>query len=151
MEFIDYHQLYIQEKSRVDELQNTIHRINLSQNLTEYLNDIIVNKEDLEYCYETNLITCIKRCLTRNEYLPIKRHNNKVVVYNDDQWVIYTKEHSRKIWNNLHRKILKHFSNFDFTNKKYHFDIFVKKLFLYNIDVCEQHFFNFIKKNFIKK
>ena len=149
METVDYRQLYIQEKSKVDELEDAMHRLYLDKNLTEYLEHVIVRKEDFDYCYETDLMTTFKRCLNRNDCLPIKRHKNKVVIYNNDEWVTYTKEHSRTIWNNLHRKILKDLHSFDGVNKKPHFEHYVKKIFLYNIDVAEQHFFNYIKKNFI--
>ena len=148
METVDYQQLYIQEKSKVDELEHVIHRLNLDKNLNEYLDEVIVRKDDFQYCYDTDLITTFKRCLNRNECLPIKRHKNRVVIYDNDEWVTYTKQHSRKIWNNLHQKIRKHLSELDF-NKKLQFECYVRKLFLYNIPVTEQHFFNYIKKNFI--
>lgn len=149
MEIVDYHQLYIQEKSKVGELEDTIHRLNLDKNLDEYLEEVVVRKEDFEYCYETDLMTTFKRCLNRNECLPIKRHKNRIVIYDNNEWVTYTKHHSRKIWNNLHRKINTHLSGFDAKNNKQHFEGYVKKIFLYNIEVCEQHFFNYIKKKFI--
>lgn len=148
MEIVDYHQLYIQEKSKVDELEDTIHRLNLDKNLDEYLEEVVVRKEDFEYCYETNLMATFKRCLNRNECLPIKRHKNRVVIYDNNEWVTYTKVHSRKIWNDLHRKINTYLSGFDAKNNKQHFEGYVKKIFLYNIEVCEQHFFNYIKKKF---
>ena len=151
MEVIDYQQLYIEEKSKVAYLQYTIQNINLPQTLTEYLYTIVVDEGDFQYCYQNNLINTFKRCLNRNHCLPIKRENNKVLIYGNDQWIIYTKEHSKRIWNDLHRKILKHFLNFDHTNKHEQFERYVKKLFLYNVAVFEQHFFNYIKKNFIKK
>ena len=134
METVDYQQLYIQEKSKVNELEHTIHRLNLDKNLNQYLDEVIVRKDDFQYCYDTDLITTFKRCLNRNECLPIKRHKNRVVIYDNDEWVTYTKEHSRKIWNNLHGKIRKHLSELDF-NKKLQFECYVKKIFLYNIPV----------------
>ena len=149
METVDYQQLYIQEKSKVDELEDAIHRLNLDKNLNEYLDEVIVRKDDFEYCYETDLITTFKRCLNRNECLPIKRHKNRVVIYDNHEWVTYTKHHSRRIWNNLHHKIRKHLSEFDAVNKQSSFEDYIRKLFLYNIEVTEQHFFNYIKKNFI--
>ena len=50
-------QLYIQEKSKVNELEHTIHRLNLDKNLNQYLDEVIVRKDDFQYCYDTDLIT----------------------------------------------------------------------------------------------
>ena len=149
MDIIDYHELYIQEKSKVDELQDTIHRLNLNLNLNQYLNTVVLSLHDFEYCYDTNLTSTFKRCLNRYKSLPIKRYKKKVLIYDNDEWVTYTKDHSRKIWNNLHKKICKHLSEFDAINNKQQFECYVKKIFLCNIDVNQQHFFNYIKKNFI--
>ena len=85
METVDYQQLYIQEKSKVNELEHTIHRLNLDKNLNQYLDEVIVRKDDFQYCYDTDLITTFKRCLNRNECLPIKRHKNRVVIYDNDE------------------------------------------------------------------
>ena len=136
-------------QNKVKQLENEVRRLNYKLSFHEYLNSIEVTKDDLEYCYQTNIFTALVRCFHSNIKPPLDYKKRKIIIYENDEWTIFSRSHGNIIWKKFHIKMLNQLlqqDNIDVSK----YEIFVKKLLLYKSDTFEPRFYNYIKKNYTK-